>query len=51
MNKTPFVDRACADELAEARARRQRKVITAIMAHPSYRAAGPQGETTRGQPC
>lgn len=40
------------DDLAYIRARRQQKLIAAIMAHPSYKATDPQGRTTREkEPC
>jgi L-asparaginase II len=47
-----FTGRASADELARERTRRQLKLITAIMAHPSYQSAEHEGQTTQeGRPC
>jgi hypothetical protein len=40
------------NDLTNARMQRQQKLIAAIMAHPSYKAAGPESQTTgEGRSC
>jgi L-asparaginase II len=47
MKKESFIDYASASELEWARVRRQRKMIAAIMAHPSFTSEEVDCQTTK----